>query len=112
MAVRNADWSNRWLTRFGTVQHRNFTGDPRSFQRPAVLIEDGFEITISANTLTDIQTFETAYMAALGSEITYTDFEGKIWTGHWVTESYSVKRGRSGCNYQINVSFSGTWVFP
>jgi hypothetical protein len=108
MALRNPDWGNKWLTTFGTVQHRNLTGDLREYQRSAVLIEDGFEITISANALSDVQTFETAYLAALATQITYTDFEGTVWTGYWIPDSYSVKRGRAGCNYQITVQFSGT----
>lgn len=126
--LRDPDWSNKWLTKFGTVHHRNLNQDARVYQRSSVLIEDGFDIKISAMSLSGdnippstnptvphaaglvemgVTEFEAAYLAAIGTKITYLDWEDNLWQGYWEPDSYFVVRGKAGCNYEINVQFRG-----
>lgn len=120
MSLRKPDFDNQWLTTFGRIEHRNLVGTPRFYTRPVNLILEGFEMQISLVNRTDLNTFIVAYLAAAGTQVTYTDFESTVWTGHW-SNDLKIHRGRRktwigvgspgacvDCDYQIDVKFEGT----
>lgn len=121
MAFRAPDWGNSWVTEFHKIIHRNLGGAPRFYKRAIELIISGFSMTVSVASKADMEAFLSAVISAAGTGVTYTDFEGTVWSGYWVPDSIAVKRGRhkvfigSGsagdcvdCDYQVSFSFKGT----
>lgn len=110
MALRTAQFGNRWTAQFKFLKHRNLSGQLRTARRSVDRMINGFEMTSIANSETEMLAFRTTFLAAAGTQTTYTDFEGRTWTGFFLSDSLNIKRGRAGCTYSITFKFEGTYA--
>lgn len=113
MSFRRPNFSNVWSTELGRIIQRNLSGAPKFYRRAIQPVIDGFEMTVALASKVDTDAFITSVISAAGTSLSYTDFEGTVWTGFWLPESIIIRRGRKlhcvapACEYEVSFAFRG-----
>ncbi len=107
LKLRSPEFGNSFKFVPNVIQHRNLSGDLRTYQgnRPKW---QGFSVRFIALTEAKIQEFKNYVISTRGQVVVIEDFEQRQWTGIITTPVLEILNGRDDCNFSTTFEFEGS----